>query len=76
VYGAAAFSPDGRTLALAGAHGDIILWDESAVRPRATLRGHRGRVWALAFSPDGRRLASGGNDMTVRLWDVPGLPGR
>jgi hypothetical protein len=76
VYGAAAFSPDGRTLALAGARGDIILWDESAGRPRGTLRGHRGRVWALAFSPDGRRLASGGNDMTVCLWDVPGPAGR
>ncbi|KAA6213902.1 hypothetical protein CP973_32525 [Streptomyces albofaciens JCM 4342] len=66
---AAAFSPDGKTLATSGTDHDILLWDVPGRRQAGTLRGHASSVTSLAFSRDGT-LASGGDDDTVRLWDV------
>jgi len=65
-----AFSPDGKTLALASYRGTVQLWDVASGKLRETLKGHSSAVGAVAFSPDGRSLASGGNDQTVRLWNV------
>ena len=43
----------------------------SALRSeRASMKGHRARVWSVAFSPDGRILASGSWDGTIEFWDV------
>ncbi|GAA4634451.1 hypothetical protein GCM10023196_076030 [Actinoallomurus vinaceus] len=78
-----AFSPDGRTLAVAGgtdgAGGtELSLWDVPGRRKVATLDlPDHGRVHAVAFSPDGRTLAAGGGfDETdkawVWLWDAAG----
>ena len=66
---AAAFSPDGRTLASAG-RSDIIFWDAATGRERGRLTGNPSRVLSIAYSRDGKLLASGGTDNVVRLWDV------
>jgi WD40 repeat protein/tRNA A-37 threonylcarbamoyl transferase component Bud32 len=66
---AAAFSHDGRLLALAAA-GDhrIQVWDAVDVKLLRHLTGHANDIGALAFCSDGR-LISGSDDRTVRVWD-------
>ncbi|MGC9544236.1 WD40 repeat domain-containing protein [Streptomyces sp. UG1] len=70
---AAQFSPTGDLLALAGADGQVHLWDVSdpeAPRRDARFRTNGGEATGLAFSPDARLLATVGHDGIVRLWDV------
>jgi WD40 repeat protein len=65
------FSPDGQTLASAGAKEDrtVRLWDAQTHALLRTLRGHQDGVYALAYHPNGRVLASAGLDGTIRFWD-------
>ncbi|MET7597217.1 helix-turn-helix domain-containing protein [Streptomyces sp. NPDC005481] len=68
----AAFSPDGRTLAVAavrGADGMIGLLDPVAGRKLRTLTVPDGSVRGMAFSPDGRTVAAS-SPRAVRVWDV------
>jgi WD40 repeat protein len=69
----AAFSRDGRTLAI-GQIGDacIRLVEVASGQVRRKLTGHLGAIHCLVYSPDGRSLASGSEDGTVLLWDVRG----
>jgi WD40 repeat protein len=71
---ALAFSPDGRSLASAGADRCIKIWDPTTGKQRATLSDHIGWVKSIVFSPDGAWLAYSGNDATVRLWDLVRKP--
>jgi WD40 repeat protein len=68
---AAAFSPDGRTLA-AAAYGEngIDLWEVATGQVRRRLPGHQDQVLCLDFSPDGRFLVSGSDDGTALVWDL------
>ena len=66
-----AFTPDGQTLASAGAQGTIKLWEAGTARESATLRAeHTNDIRALSISPDGRRIVSGGLDRKLVVWDI------
>lgn len=67
----AAFSPDGRTIAVSrDAQATIRLFDVPSGKELLRLRGHEAAVSSLAFSPDGTKLASGQWDSTALVWDI------
>src|SRR5262249_55054207 len=69
---AAAFAPDGKTLATGHHDGWGRLWAADTGKQLRAFRGHLVRVNAVAFSPDGRRLASASDDTTALVWDLAG----
>ena len=77
---AVAFSPDGRTLAVTGDGGQVMLIDSQTGKPIRKLEGLEEFAFsqAVAFSPDGRLIAAGGIPASrtarppglVRIWNV------
>ncbi|MBC8098133.1 MAG: PD40 domain-containing protein [Armatimonadetes bacterium] len=56
-WGTAAFSPDGRTIAIANNPRQVTLWDIEAWEPLMTFNDTERPTDGIAFHPDGNRLA-------------------
>jgi WD40 repeat protein/serine/threonine protein kinase len=69
----AAWSPDGRQLAVGYANGDVKIFDPFSGDVLRQLR-HAGAVNVLRWSPDGSRLAVGGP--SVEVWNLTAEPTR
>ena len=65
-----AYSPDGNTIAVSLASGDINVYTISNWELIRTLSGHGEHVRRVRFSPQGDHLVSGGSDITVRIWNA------
>jgi serine/threonine protein kinase/WD40 repeat protein len=70
---AVAFAPDGKRLAaangVAGAPGDVTLWDVTRRVQKATWPGFADAVLRVAWSANGKLLAAGCRDGSVKVWD-------
>ncbi len=70
------FSPDSRSLAVAGGERKAWVWDVASSEVKIDLGSHlttRGKYihfYSVAFSPDRQTLATGDWDGTVHLWDL------
>ncbi len=65
-----AWSPDGKSLAVAGVSGPITLFDGADGAVQRVLPGHALDTMAISWRKDSRLLASVGQDGKVRLWDA------
>jgi len=66
---AAAFSRDGRFLAITVPGDAIQIWEVATWTKRNEVKGHRDRPTTLTFAPNGQ-LLSGSLDTTVLAWDT------
>jgi WD40 repeat protein len=67
---ALAWSPDGRSIAVAGASPEVNIYDAETGAKTATCKGHAAGIYTLAWSPDSQTLATGGFDGQVRLYEA------
>jgi len=75
--GAAAYSPDGKVLAIGrggeadGNNGKVFLIDPATgKKQREFTPGHLNGLTDLCFHPDGQHLLSSGRDTVVRVWNL------
>jgi WD40 repeat protein len=64
------FSPDGSSIATAGADGFVRIWDTAPATLRASFRMEAAESNAARFSPDGRLLAVADSEGRVRVVDA------
>lgn len=76
-YPRAAFSLDGRLLAVTNHRVNVDVWDVTTPTLVATLEGHSSNLFGFAFSPDGRTLATAGGKSggtrqgsCIKVWDA------
>jgi dipeptidyl aminopeptidase/acylaminoacyl peptidase len=67
---AAAFSPDGRTLAMAGYEPTVTVKEIDRDRVVTRLFAHDGGVRVLRYSADGSKLLTAGYDRSVKIWNT------
>lgn len=65
----AAFSPDGKHVAIGGGRWGLVLWDVETGKEVRRLSPYGG-VYGIAFSPDGKTLATASPRGVIRLWDA------
>jgi WD40 repeat protein/predicted amidohydrolase len=68
VYGLA-WSPSGKTVASAGLHDAIRLWDGQTGKQTAELRSEHS-PYAISWSPDSTRIVSAGFQTSLCVWNV------
>jgi WD40 repeat protein len=68
---AAAFSPDGKRLAIAGSDRGVRIYDTATWKEEHVFAGHTMSVTDLVFLRDGRQVVSGSLDHTLRMWTLP-----
>ncbi len=70
ILGAAALSPDGDMVLIAGLTG-LCLWNNVVTGKRIReLKGFTGNLYAGAFSPNGETVIAGSSDGIAYLWDT------
>ena len=68
--GAAAFTPDGRSIVTAGHDRTIRFWDAATGKENRQLEGSDGSIGFAALSSDGKTLLTGYGFQPSRIWDV------
>jgi WD40 repeat protein/tRNA A-37 threonylcarbamoyl transferase component Bud32/tetratricopeptide (TPR) repeat protein len=67
---AAAFSPDGKHVAIAGRNGTIRIWEVPAAQPGGAEIASAGLVVRIGFSPNGQEIIAVDSEGKARVWRV------